>query len=123
MHAHNLHGMLPAALSAHCQVNAVQLGCFGPCSAPPRQPLTLPAAQLLSSIAVREAIKLCAAARAVDMYSAISAELAAVRQHYEQLRRAPPRSALQPAFGARALAAGRLLTRIQTVWAAHEVQL
>ena len=48
--------------------------------------------QLVASLAVRDALKLYAAACVGDMYSAISAELAAVRQHYEQLRQAPPRT-------------------------------
>ena len=85
--------------------------------------LTLPSAalQAVASIAVREALLTYAGTRAADMYGAINAELAAVRQHYEQLRRAPPRTPLAPAFGARAQAAARLLARIEATWAAQEV--
>ena len=80
-----------------------------------------PCLQAVASIAIREALKTYAATRAADMYACISAELAAVRQHYEQLRRSPPKSPLAPTFGAKAQAAARLLARVEAVWAAQEV--
>lgn len=79
-------------------------------------------AQAFSSMAVTHTVQQCVARKAGDMYGLMLREMETVRKQFELLRRLPPASPTQPAFGLRASTASGMLLRLEKMWAAHTVR-